>query len=61
MNAKELCLRIVHLDDVLLHEEVETKRVEKLIARLKQDRVLKNPPIAAQSDSKYIVWTAPHV
>jgi L-serine kinase (ATP) / ParB family transcriptional regulator, heme-responsive regulator len=55
MNAKELCLRIVHLDDVLLHEEVERKRVEKLIARLKQDRLLKNPPIVSQFDHKYIV------
>ncbi len=55
MNAKELCLRIVHLDDVLLHEEVEHKRVEKLTARLMQDRLLKNPPIAALSDNKYIV------
>jgi hypothetical protein len=55
MNAKELCLRIVHLDDVLLHEEVEYKRVDKLVTRLSQDRLLKNPPIAAQFDSKYIV------
>ena len=55
MNAKELCLRIVHLDDVLLHEEIETNRVEKLVARLKQDRLLKNPPIAAQFESRYIV------
>jgi len=55
MNAKELCLRIVHLDDVLLHEEVERKRVEKLTARLNQDRLLKNPPIVSQFDSKYIV------
>ncbi len=55
MNAKELCLRIVHLDDVLLHEEVEPKRVEKLATRLKQDRLLKNPPVAAQSDKQYIV------
>ena len=55
MNAKELCLRIVHLDDVLLHEEVERKRVEKLTARLEQDRLLKNPPIVSQFDSKYIV------
>jgi L-serine kinase (ATP) / ParB family transcriptional regulator, heme-responsive regulator len=55
MNAKELCLRIVHLDDVLLHEQVENKRVERLIARLQQDRMLKNPPIATQSNVKYIV------
>jgi hypothetical protein len=29
-----------------LHEQIEAKRVEKLIARLKADRILKNPPIA---------------
>lgn len=55
MNAKELCLRIVHLDDVVLHEEIENRRVEKLVVRLKQDRLLKNPPIAAQFENKYIV------
>src|SRR5512140_496656 len=55
MNAKELCLRIVHLDDVLLHEEIENKRVDKLVTRLQRDRLLKNPPITAQFDGKYIV------
>lgn len=55
MNTKELTLRIVSLDDVLLHEHVEKKRVEKLIARLKADWLLKNPPIVSQHDNKYIV------
>jgi hypothetical protein len=55
VNAKELCLRIVHLDDVVLHEEIENKRVAKLVTRLEQDRLLKNPPIAAQFENKYIV------
>ena len=55
MNAKELCLRIVHLDDVLLHEEIENRRVAKLVTRLSHDRLLKNPPITAQFESKYIV------
>lgn len=55
MNTKELCLRIVHLDDVVLHEEIENKRVEKLVGRIKQDRLLKNPPITAQFEDKYIV------
>ena len=55
MNAKELCLRIVQLDDVLLHEEVERKRVDKLVTRLQHDRLLKNPPITAQFNNKYIV------
>ena len=55
MNAKELTLRIVSLSDVLLHEQIETRRVEKLITRLKSDWLLKNPPIVAQFDGKYIV------
>ncbi len=55
MNAKELTLRIVHLSDVVLHEQVEKKRVEKLIARLQSDRILKNPPIVAPLDGKYVV------
>ena len=55
MNAKELTLRIVSLSDVLLHEQIETRRVEKLSTRLKSDWLLKNPPIVAQFDGKYIV------
>lgn len=55
MNAKELTLRIVSLSDVLLHEEVEARRVERLIAHLTSDWLLKNPPIVAQFDGKYIV------
>lgn len=55
MNAKELTLRIVSLSDVLLHEEVETRRVERLIASLRNDWLLKNPPIVTQFDGKYIV------
>ncbi|HZQ08066.1 MAG TPA: hypothetical protein VFD70_15895 [Anaerolineae bacterium] len=48
MEAKELNLSIVELDDVLLHEEIEHKRVDKLIERLRGDRILKNPPIVTQ-------------
>jgi hypothetical protein len=55
MNAKELTLRIVSLSDVLLHEQIETRRVNRLITRLKSDWLLKNPPIVAQLDGKYIV------
>ncbi|MBI3535945.1 MAG: ParB N-terminal domain-containing protein, partial [Chloroflexi bacterium] len=55
MNAKELVLRIVSLNDVVLHEQIENKRVEKLIERLKQDRLLKNPPIVSEFQDKYIV------
>jgi hypothetical protein len=45
MEAKELRLTIVHLDSVLLHEEIERHRVSLLVERLQRDRILKNPPI----------------
>src|SRR5512135_1165141 len=55
MNAKELTLRIVSLSDVVLHEQVETRRVERLLVSLQNDWLLKNPPIVTQFDGKYIV------
>ncbi len=55
MNAKELALRIVSLDDVLLHEQIEKTRVERLVKRLQEDQYLKNPPIVTESSGKYIL------
>ncbi len=55
MNARELTLRIVPLSDIVLHEQVEMRRVERLITRLKNDWLLKNPPIVAEGSGKYIV------
>ena len=60
MDAQELSLRIVRLDSVILHEQVEHDRVEKLKRRLEQDRVLKNPPIVSRTighdgEPRYIV------
>ena len=40
-------LRIVALDDLILHEEEDLERVARLIDRLSADGILKNPPIAA--------------
>lgn len=48
MDAAELKLEIVSLENVLLHEEIEYKRVDKLKERLRTDRVLKNPPMVAR-------------
>lgn len=48
MEAKELRLAIVPLDAVLLHEEIERNRVDRLVEHLKQDRILKNPPIVTE-------------
>lgn len=49
MEAKELNLAIVALQDVILHEEIERVRVEKIRERLQNDRLLKNPPIVTQA------------
>lgn len=40
-------LLILAADALVLHEEVDSRRVEPLVERLQTDRVLKNPPIAA--------------
>ncbi len=48
MEAKEVRLAIVPLRDVLLHEEIERKRVDQLIERLRGDRILKNPPVVTE-------------
>lgn len=55
MNAKELTLRVVRLDDVLLHEQIEKRRVERLVQRLKEDQLLKNPPIVSEYNGKFIL------
>ena len=40
-------LLILAANALVLHEEVDARRVEPLLERLRTDRVLKNPPIAA--------------
>ncbi len=60
MEAKELHLAIVPLSAVFLHEEIEQMRVDRLIERLRADRMLKNPPIVtgvddSQLGARYIV------
>lgn len=40
-------LLIVPADALLLHEDVDVRRVEPLVERLQTDGLLKNPPIAA--------------
>ncbi len=43
-------LRIVPLDDVLPHEEVDEERALSLVERIRADGVLRNPPIVAPID-----------
>ncbi|MCC7161666.1 MAG: hypothetical protein IT331_04165 [Anaerolineae bacterium] len=59
MKASELKLSIVPLAQVLLHEEIEYKRVDTLVEQLRADRVLKNPPMVALAENgtetRYVV------
>jgi len=54
-SGTEVKLRVVRLSDVLLHEQIETKRVERLVERFETDQLLKNPPIVVESGGKYIL------
>jgi hypothetical protein len=58
MNDAELPeLRIVPLEKLLLHEEVEERRAAGVAARLRSDGILKNPPVVTPlgGDSDYVV------
>ncbi len=48
-------LKVVPLDKVFPHEQIDPQRVEKLIQRLKVSDVFTNPPIVVQSGDHYIV------
>jgi hypothetical protein len=54
-NVIQVTLRIVPLDSVLLHEEIEHARVARLAERLRADWFLKNPPIVTAADDKYVL------
>lgn len=40
-------LRMISAADISLHEDSDPVRVERLVARLREDGVLRNPPVAA--------------
>lgn len=49
-------LRIVPAEALLLHEECDTARVDRLAQRLEADGMLRNPPVAATLDGRaYVV------
>lgn len=50
-----LSLRVIALSDVILHEQTDPERVSRLLARLEQDMLLKNPPIVAEWGDRYVV------
>lgn len=50
-----LSLKIVPLEKVVLHEQTDPRRVEKLAQRLAADGRLSNPPMVVDTDNKYVV------
>ncbi len=55
MKIGDVVLRIVHSTDVIVHEEVDPKRIERLAQRLQSDGILKNPAVVAQAGGQYVV------
>lgn len=50
-----LPLRVVSLDRVICHEDVDPRRVERLARRIEADGCLRNPPIVTKVDDTYLV------
>jgi hypothetical protein len=55
LEPSAIRLRFVSLDRMLLHEEDDPYRVKRLALILKHEGKLRNPPIVAEADQRYIV------
>lgn len=55
MDHRDLSLRIVAKEDVLLHEQTDPQRVERLVQALRNDAFLRNPPVVAEAGGRYVV------
>lgn len=55
MNAQELGLRIVPIEDVAPHETFDPRRVERLSAYVREEGQLKNPPLVVESQGTYVI------
>ena len=55
MDVAEITLRIVRADDIVLHEGQDPLAVKKLAERLRAEGLLRNPPIVAEADGRYVV------
>lgn len=55
-NPEMPVLRIVPTDALVLHEDADPRRVERLTRRMRDDGVIKNPPIVTPlSEGRYVV------
>ena len=55
LDPANIQLRFVPLDHLLLHEEDDPYRTKRLILMFKHDGKLRNPPIVAEHEGRYIV------
>ncbi len=55
MKIGDVVLRIVHSADVIVHEAVDPRRVERLAQRMRADGILRNPAVVAEAGGKYVV------
>ncbi|HQU37088.1 MAG TPA: ParB N-terminal domain-containing protein [Anaerolineales bacterium] len=55
LEPSEIRLRFVPLEQLLLHEEDDPYRVRRIVDSITRDGFLRNPPIVAEYQSKYIV------
>ncbi|MCI0395763.1 MAG: hypothetical protein L0332_12230 [Chloroflexi bacterium] len=53
--SETLSLEVVPIEQVLPHEQIDDKRVARLMDRLEEDGRLVNPPVVTYWDGKYIV------
>lgn len=54
-KTKELRLKFVRADKVLLHEQTDPQRVKRLRVAVEADGVLRNPPITAEAGDVFVV------
>ncbi len=50
-----LALRILPVDNVFPHEEIDPARVNRLVERFSTEKILKNPPIVSEWEGKFVV------
>lgn len=54
-------LKVIPTEQIYLHEEYEHERLKKLSHKIKNEQVLKNPPIALQlAEDKYLILDGAH-
>lgn len=55
LEPSEIRLRFAPLDKLLLHEEDDPYRVQRIVGAITRDGFLRNPPIVTEYQSRYIV------